>query len=94
MTTTLRLELTCSLSDAHSLARVLRRIGGFQHVREFTDVPWPAGFAAERPESPRQPGRHAVEVRVADRRRAERAREIATLAASLLEADIRVHDEH
>lgn len=93
--TTLRLELVGRQADAHSLARVLRRVGGFTDVREFIDALWMqemrTGHGARHAQEPRV---HALEVEVSDRRRAERVREIAGMAATLLEAEVRVFDEH
>lgn len=93
--TTLRLELVGRQADAHSLARVLRRVGGFTDVREFIDALWTQEpRATRRVPLSSEPRVHALEVEVADRRRAERVREIAGMAATLLDAEVRVFDEH
>lgn len=93
---TVRIRLIGSETDANTLITVLHGVDGIEHIEQVADLmphmDDPDSSSAGLPDDI-GPGVHAIEIDVRDRVLAERVREIASVAAELLNADIEFVDE-
>lgn len=93
---TVRIRLIGSETDANTLITVLHGVDGIEHIEQVADLmphmDDPDSSSAGLPDDI-GPGVHAIEIDVRDRVLAERVREIAGVAAELLNADIEFVDE-
>lgn len=93
---TVRIRLIGSETDANTLITVLHGVDGIEHIEQVADLmphmDDPDSSSAGLPDDI-GPGVHAIEIEVRDRVLAERVREIASVAAEMLNADVEFVDE-
>lgn len=93
---TVRIRLIGSETDANTLITVLHGVDGIEHIEQVADLMAhmdDADSSSAGLTDDIGPGVHAIEIEVPDHLLAERVREIASVAAELLDANVEFVDE-